>query len=66
MWEQYLTDLMRETAAAYTEGASLSDAVKRVSAALAPRYTGKMPSTFKDDVVGNIQKAYRVISGQME
>ena len=66
MWEQYFTDLLRETAAAYTAGASLSNAVTRVSAALVPKYTGKMPATFKDDVVANIQKAYRVVSGQME
>jgi glyoxylase-like metal-dependent hydrolase (beta-lactamase superfamily II) len=66
MWEQYFTDLMRETAAAYAEGASLSGAVTRVSTALTPKYAARMPSTFKDDVVGNIQKAYRVVSGQTQ
>jgi glyoxylase-like metal-dependent hydrolase (beta-lactamase superfamily II) len=66
MWEQYLTDLMRETATAYGEGASLSDAVKRVSATIVPKYASKMPSTFKEDIVENVQKAYRVVSGQVE
>ena len=66
MWEQYFRDLMAETTSAYTAGASMPDAVKRVSSVLVPKYAGKMPSTFHDDVVANIQKAYRVVSGQTD
>jgi glyoxylase-like metal-dependent hydrolase (beta-lactamase superfamily II) len=66
MWEEYFGDLMRESAAAYASGASLTDAVTRVSAALVPKYAGKMPATFKTDVVANIQKAFRVVSGQVD
>jgi cyclase len=66
MWEQYLKDLMAETTGAYTAGASMQDTVKRVSGVLIPKYAGKMPSTFPQDIVPNIQKAYRVVSGQME
>jgi glyoxylase-like metal-dependent hydrolase (beta-lactamase superfamily II) len=63
MWEQYFRDLMAETAAAYAQGARLEETRKRVAAALVPKYTGKMPETFPQDVVGNIEKAYRVVSG---
>jgi len=66
MWEQYFHDLLAETAAAYAEGASMADTVKRVSAVLVPKYSGNMPPTFPKDVVGNIQKAYRVVSGSTE
>jgi cyclase len=66
MWEQYFTDLMTETTTAYTSGASIAQAVTRVSAALAPKYASKFPPTFKEDVVENIQKAYRVVSGQVQ
>ena len=37
-----------------------------MAAALVPKYTGKMPETFPQDVVGNIEKAYRVVSGATE
>jgi cyclase len=63
MWEQYFRDLMAETAAAYAQGATLGEARQRVAAALVPKYTGKMPETFPQDIVGNIEKAYRVVSG---
>lgn len=66
MWEQYFRDLLAETAAAYAQGATLDEARKRVAAALVPKYTGKMPETFPQDVVGNIEKAYRVVSGATE
>jgi cyclase len=63
MWEQYFQDLLAETAAAYAQGATLEEARQRVAAVLVPKYTGKMPATFPQDVVGNIEKAYRVVSG---
>jgi cyclase len=66
MWEQYFADLIAETTNAYTSGASIAQAVTRVSSALQPKYSGKMPPTFKEDVVENIQKVYRVIGGQMQ
>jgi glyoxylase-like metal-dependent hydrolase (beta-lactamase superfamily II) len=65
-WEQYFSDLMTESAAAYSSGVSLADTVTRVSAILVPKYAAKMPPTFKDDIVANIQKAYRVVSGQVD
>lgn len=63
MWEQYFRDLLAETAAAYAQGATLEETRQRVAAVLVPKYTGKMPATFPQDVVGNIEKAYRVVSG---
>lgn len=63
MWEQYFRDLLAETAAAYAQGATLEETRQRVAAALVPKYTGKMPATFPQDVVGNIEKAFRVVSG---
>jgi glyoxylase-like metal-dependent hydrolase (beta-lactamase superfamily II) len=66
LWEQYFADLMAETTTVYAAGGSIKDAVTRVTAALTPKYGNKMPATFKADVVENIQKAYRVISGQTE
>jgi glyoxylase-like metal-dependent hydrolase (beta-lactamase superfamily II) len=65
MWQAYFADLMRESAAAYAEGASLADAVTRVSGVLVPKYATRMPATFKNDIVANIQKAYRVVGGQV-
>ena len=63
MWEQYFRDLLAETAAAYAQGATLEETRQRAAVALVPKYTGKMPATFPQDVVGNIEKAYRVVSG---
>jgi glyoxylase-like metal-dependent hydrolase (beta-lactamase superfamily II) len=66
MWQQYFTDLIAETTAAYTAGATMQQAVTRVSASLVPKYTGRMPATFKDDVPENIRKVFRVVSGEMQ
>jgi len=66
MWEQYFRDLLAETTAAYAQGATLNEVRKRVATALVPKYTGRMPATFPQDVVGNIEKAYRVVSGATE
>jgi len=57
---------MAETANAYAEGAAMAEAIKRVSAVLVPRYASRMPATLPTDVVGSIQKAYRVVSGATE
>lgn len=66
MWEQYFTDLLAETTAAYTSGATMAQTVTRVTSALSPKYASKFPPTFKEDAVENVQKAYRVVSGQTQ
>jgi len=66
MWEQYLRDLMSETAAAYAQGATLAEARKTVATKLAAKYASQFPATFPQEVIGNIEKAYRVVSGATE
>lgn len=66
MWKEYFRDLLAETAEAYAQGASLAEARKSVAAKLAPKYARKFPPTFPQDVIGNIEKAYRVVSGATE
>ncbi len=66
LWKQYFRDLMAETAGAYAEGATLDEARKRLSASLVPKYTGKFPASLPHDIIANIEKAYRVVSGLTE
>ena len=37
-----------------------------VAATLAAKYAGKFPPTLPHDVIPNVEKAYRVVSGQTE
>ena len=62
LWKQYFQDLMDQTAAAYSDGASLAEAQKRVSAALVAKYSGDFTATFPQDVGANVAKAYQVIA----
>lgn len=62
MWKQYFQDLMDQTAAAYSDGASLAEAQKKVSAALVAKYSGDFTATFPQDVGANVAKAYQVIA----
>jgi glyoxylase-like metal-dependent hydrolase (beta-lactamase superfamily II) len=66
LWRGYLTDLMTETARAYGEGATLAEARTRVAAALRPKYGSAFAARFDGSVGGNIDRAYRVVSGKME
>lgn len=64
LWRDYLKDLMAETADAYVRGESMAEAEKSVAAKLAPKYSDKFgEEMYKRSVGGNIQKAYRVVSG---
>lgn len=62
LWKQYFRELMEQTAAAYSEGASLAEAQKKVSAALVAKYSGDFTATFPQDVGANVAKAYQVIA----
>ena len=70
LWRSYLHDLMAETARAYAQGASLDEARTRVAEALATRFESRFMAVglpaerFRSSLVGNIEKAYRVVSGQ--
>jgi hypothetical protein len=44
----------------------MEQAVTQVAAALVPKYASHMPSSFRTDITGNIQKVYRVVSGQTQ
>jgi cyclase len=66
LWREYLDDLMARTADAYAQGATLAEARQRVARELAPKYASRFPPTFPQDVIANIEKAYRVVSGQTE
>jgi cyclase len=64
LWKQYFRDLMAQTADAYAAGATQEEAEKRVSSSLTAKYASRFGSSFPDDVVGNVTKAYRVVSGR--
>jgi cyclase len=66
LWREYLSDLLAMTADAYAQGATLAEARQRVAAELSPKYASQFPPTFPKDVIPNIEKAYRVVSGQTE
>ena len=63
LWKQYIADVMAETTEAYVQGATMKEAETRVAAILTPKYAGKFPDSFPRDVIGNIDYAYRVVSG---
>jgi glyoxylase-like metal-dependent hydrolase (beta-lactamase superfamily II) len=62
LWRNYLTDLMNETAAAYASGATMPETISQVVKTLTGRYNTRFPD-FANRVPGNVEKAYRVISG---
>jgi cyclase len=62
LWKRYFLDLMDQTAAAYSSGASLDDAKKKVSAWLVATYSSQFTATFPEDVGANVAKAYQVIA----
>jgi glyoxylase-like metal-dependent hydrolase (beta-lactamase superfamily II) len=66
LWKNYFRDLMAETAEVFAQGATLDEARKRLVPILQAKYGSKFPATYPKDVVPNIEKAYRVISGATE
>jgi glyoxylase-like metal-dependent hydrolase (beta-lactamase superfamily II) len=67
LWRTYLIDLMAATADAFANGETMKEAEKSVAAKLAPQYAAQFPAgIFDGSVGGNIQKAYRVVSGSTE
>jgi glyoxylase-like metal-dependent hydrolase (beta-lactamase superfamily II) len=66
LWKQYFRDLMAETAEAYAQGASREEIRKRVAPVLIEKYGTRISATFSKDVLGNIDKAYRVVSGSQD
>ena len=64
LWKEYFRDLMAETESAYAAGATLEDAVKRVSARLVEKYRNRFGADFPQAVEGNVSATYRIVSGQ--
>ena len=62
LWKKYFHDLMDQTAAAYSEGASLEQAQKHVSESLTKSYADKFDPAFPQSVIANVTKAYQVIA----
>jgi cyclase len=63
LWREYLGDLMTETAQVYAGGATMEEAGKQVLAILRRKYEARFEN-FLLRAPPNIEKAYRVISGQ--
>ena len=66
MLESYFRDLMAETTDAYSQGRSLEESRKIVAPKLIEKYGKNFPPAFSHEVMGNIDKAYRVVSGSMD
>ena len=62
LWKQYFQDLMDQTAAAYSGGATLEQAQKSVSAALVQKFAAQFDPNFPKSVTANVTKAYQVIA----
>jgi cyclase len=62
LWKQYFQDLMDQTSAAYSAGASLDEAKKNVSRTLVAKYASQFKATFPQDVGANVAKAFQVIA----
>lgn len=63
LWRHYLTDLMNETALVYANGATMTEAVAQVAPILKARYDTKLVD-LAARMPPNIEKAYRVVSGE--
>jgi cyclase len=63
LWRNYFGELMNDTAMAYAGGATLNETVAKLSKSLEAKYGSRFPD-FASRVPGNVEKAYRVVSGQ--
>lgn len=63
-WTGYFRDLMARTTAAYAQGASIEQARKDVAAWLTEKYQKRFANFTPASIEGNVDKAYRVVSGQ--
>ena len=66
LWRDYFKDLVAQTGRAFAAGASLEQARRLVAPRLVGAYGNRFPKSFSDDVLGHVEKAYRVISGVTE
>jgi hypothetical protein len=62
LWNQYLSDLMAQTAQSFAHGDTESEAEKQVSGWLLARYRDKFITEFPQGINANVAKALQVIS----
>jgi cyclase len=60
LWKQYFRDLLDQTAAAYSDGATLDQAKTRVSDYLISKYAAKFDPKFPQSVGSDVIKAYQL------
>jgi len=66
LWKAYLHDLMEATSQAYAQGATRLEARDQVAAKLMPQYENRFPpGMLAKDIPANIDKAYRVVSADL-
>jgi cyclase len=63
LWRNYFTDLMSETAQVYARGGTMNDALVQVMKTLQAKYDTRFEN-FSTRAPTNVEKAYRVVSGQ--
>jgi len=61
LWKEFFRDLLARTAAAFAEGATQDEATHRVSEALTPIYSERLPH-FPQNIAGDVAKAYQVVN----
>ena len=64
-WIAYFGDLMQQTVNAYAAGATIEQARSQVTTWLTDKYQKRFANFTKASIEGNVDKAFRVISGQM-
>ena len=67
LWKQYFTDLMAQASDSVARGDTLEQARERLIPALKAKWADRFPpGLFADSVTSNVEKAYRVVSGQSQ
>lgn len=67
LWKQYFTDLMAQASDSVARGDTLDQARQRLIPALKAKWADRFPpGLFADSVTSNVEKAYRVVSGQSQ
>jgi cyclase len=66
LWKQYFADLLQGASRAYASGASLDETRKQLIPVLLAKYENRFPKRFNETIVSNVEKAYRVASGETQ
>jgi cyclase len=66
LWQHYFADVLEQAGATYAAGKSFPDSRLDLINALYPLYKDKFPERFKDTIVSNVEKGYRIAGGITE